>query len=186
LGLSVPAGLDDEMAGINGLLAADTHRVFSPGDICPDNNLLTPDGLRMLDFEGASFHSVFHDAAYARMPFATCWCVYALPDGLAGEIEELYRAEVVRVFPDLADDRIWRPGMHAAVALWTVCMSAVLLGRVSGPHVRQILRYRWQSLLDQLEAEGELPALAAAMRALLEATAGWRAGYLPLYPAFRG
>ena len=56
----------------------------------------------------------------------------------------------------------------------------------SGPHVRQILRYRWQSLLDQLEAEGELPALAAAMRALLEATAGWRAGHLPLYPAFRG
>jgi hypothetical protein len=84
--------------------------VFSPGDICPDNNLLTPDGLRMLDFEGASFHSVFDDAAYARMPFATCWFVYALPDGLAAEIEELYRAEVVRVFPDLADDRIWRPG----------------------------------------------------------------------------
>jgi len=24
------------------------------------------------------------------------------------------------------------------------------------------------------------------MRALLEATAGWRAGHLPLYPAFRG
>jgi hypothetical protein len=56
----------------------------------------------------------------------------------------------------------------------------------SGPHVRQILRYRWQSLLDQLEAEGELPALAAAMRALLEATAGWRVEHLPLYPAFRG
>ena len=34
----------------------------------------------------------------------------------------------------------------------------------SGPHVRQVLRYRWQSLLGQLEAEGELPALAAAMR----------------------
>ena len=47
-------------------------------------------------------------------------------------------------------------------------------------------RYRWQSLLDQLEAEGELPALAAAMRALIQATAGWRAGHLPLYPAFRG
>ena len=206
LGLSVPAGLDDEIAGINRLLVADTHRVFSPGDICPDNNLLTPDGLRMLDFEGASFHSVFHDAAYARMPFATCWCVYALPGGLAVEIEKLYRAEVVRVFPDLADDRVSRPGMHAAVAFWTVCMSAVLLGRVmaeesadrepedgktsveagSGPHVRQILRHRWQSLLDQLEAEGELPALAAAMRALLEATAGWRVEHLPLYPAFRG
>jgi hypothetical protein len=85
-------------------------------------------------------------------------------------------------------------------------MSAILLGRVladepangepedgktsveagSGPHVRQILRYRWQSLPDQLEAEGELPALAAAIRTLLEATAGWRAEHLPLYPAFRG
>jgi len=206
LGLTVPAGLDDEIAGINRLLVADTYRVFSPGDICPDNNLLTPDGLRMLDFEGASFHSVFHDAAYARMPFATCWCVYALPDGLAAEIEELYRAEVVRAFPDLADDRIWRPGMQAAVAFWTVSMSVILLNRVmaekstdrepedgkpsvetgSGPHVRQILRYRWQSLLDQLEAEGELPALVAAMRALLKATAGWRVEHLPLYPAFRG
>lgn len=58
LGLSVPAGLDDEIAGINRLLVADTHRVFSPGDICPDNNLLTPDGLRMLDFEGGVKWSV--------------------------------------------------------------------------------------------------------------------------------
>lgn len=201
LGLTLPAGLDEEIAGINKVLEADTHRVFSPGDICPDNNLLTPDGLRMLDFEGASFHSVFHDAAYARMPFATCWCVYALPDGLAAQVEELYRAEVVRAFPDLADDRIWRPGMHAAVAFWTVSMSAILLGRVmaekpadgkpsmeagGGRHVRQILRYRWQSLLAQLEAEGELPALAAAMRALLEATADWQVDHLPRYPAFRG
>ena len=210
LGLAVPDGLDDEIAGISRLLTADDHRVFSPGDICPDNNLLTDRGLRMLDFEGASFHSVFLDAAYARMPFATCWCVYALPGGLAAEIEEHYRAEVVRAFPDLADDRIWRPGMHAAVAFWTVCMSALLLGRVmaeqpadrqpeDGPedeqpsadagsrsHVRQILRYRWQSLLDQLEAQGELPALSTAMRALLAATAGWRIERLPLYPAFRG
>lgn len=202
-GVTVPAGLDDEIAEINKLLAADTHRVFSPGDICPDNNLLTSDGLRMLDFEGASFHSVFHDAAYARMPFATCWCVYALPDGLAAQVEELYRAEVVRAFPDLADDRIWRPGMHAAVAFWTVYMSALQLGRLmadktevgqeqptsepgSRRHVRQILRYRWQSLLAQLEADGALPALAAAMRALLEVTADWRVEPLPRYPAFRG
>ena len=202
LGRSVPTGLDEEIAGINRLLADDTHRVFSPGDICPDNNLLTPGGLRMLDFEGASFHSVFHDAAYARMPFATCWCVYALPRRLAAEIEELYRAEVVRALPDLADDRLWGRGMHAAVAFWTVAMSVVLLGRMmaaepaadadgsvkpgSRLHVCQILRYRWQSLLDQLESEGELPALAAAMRALLSATTEWSAGQLPLYPAFRG
>jgi hypothetical protein len=205
LGLRVPAGFDEEIAGISKLLSADTHRVFSPGDICPDNNLLTPGGLRMLDFEGASFHSVFLDAAYARMPFATCWCVYALPEGLAAQIEELYRAEVVRALPDLADDRIWQPGLRAAVAFWTVCMSTFLLDNVMAegsasqephegdasappdttPHVRQILRYRWQSLVDQHEADGELPALTAGMRALLEATAGWKVDLLPLYPAWR-
>jgi hypothetical protein len=47
------------------------------------------------------------------------------------------------------------------------------------------LRYRWQTLADDFEAPGDLPAVAALMRSLLAATENWQAPDLPLYPAFR-
>jgi hypothetical protein len=194
-GIAVPAGLEEELDGLTGVLLSGAFSVFSPGDICPDNNLLTPDGLRVLDFEGASYHSVFLDAAYATMPFATCWCVYRLPAATARRIEERYRAEVTAAFPELADDAVWRPGLLAAVVVWTVAMSAIMLKDVQEgdapmhspeiplPTVRQVLHYRWNRLRELLASSGALPATASCMSALLEATAGWRPDPLPLYPA---
>jgi hypothetical protein len=82
-GVSAPEGLASDLAEVIELTSATDHLVFSPGDICPDNNILTDDGLRVLDFEAAGYHSVFLDAAYATMPFASCWCVFRLPPGLA-------------------------------------------------------------------------------------------------------
>lgn len=199
LGIDVPAGLEEELEGlVETVVLSGSFSVFSPGDICPDNNLLTPDGLRVLDFEGASFHSVFLDAAYATMPFATCWCVYRLPPGQAERVEERYRAEVTGAFPELADDSVWGPGVRAAIVLWTAAMSAFMIEDVKAgdvpmhsaerplPTVRQVLHYRWSRLRDLLESVGELPATVACMRALLDATADWKPDPLPLYPAFSG
>ncbi len=195
LGITAPAGLEDELAGLRETLLSGSFAVFSPGDICPDNNLLTPDGLRVLDFESASFHSVFLDAAYTAMPFATCWCVFRLPPGLSAEIEQRYRSEVTAAFPALADDSIWQPGMRAAVALWTVTMSAGMIKGVLAADkpmhstrrpastARQVLHHRWTLLRDMLEPTGELPAITSCMIALLSATADWKPGPLPLYPA---
>jgi hypothetical protein len=196
IGVSAPAGLDGELAQIVAAVTASRHAVFSPGDVCPDNNLLTIDGIRFIDFEEAGFHSAFLDAAYIRMPFSTCWCVFRFPPGLSAAAEEAYRTQACLAWPDLADDAIWAPGMRLAVAAWTLSSTSWLLRRslsgdvpmnpeLESPHTRQLVRYRWQALAAELEPTGELPAVAELMRSLLAATTGWRAPELPLYPAFR-
>jgi hypothetical protein len=52
--------------------------------------------------------------------------------------------------------------------------------RTPVPSARQLLRYRWQRLRDELDSAGELPALAELMRALLAATERWQVPDLPL------
>ena len=171
--------------------------VFSPGDICPDNNLLTPGGVRFIDFEASGYHAVFLDAAYLRMPFSTCWCVFRLPPGLRDAAEARYRAQATRIWPELADDGTWEQGVRRAVAAWSLNSMWWLLGRaltsdaslepdaVAAPRTRQLMHHRWQVLEGELEASGEFPAISAMVRALLAATADWHADELPLYPALR-
>ncbi|MFB9832860.1 hypothetical protein [Actinoallomurus acaciae] len=189
-GLAVPPGLAEELALIG--RAAGEYPAFTPGDTCPDNGLLTPTGLRLIDFEAAGYQSVFLTAAYCRMPFSSCWCVFSLPAGLAEEIEQLYRSEVVEAYPALADDTVWHAGMRQAVAAWTATSTARLLPRIGEdgplhrtrrpvPTRRQVLRHRWM-LASTVE---ELPAIAETMRLLLrEVAEGWDVGPLPGYPAF--
>ncbi len=194
VGVTPPYGLSAELAEI--AAAVDHQAVFSPGDICPDNNVLTADGIRFLDFESAGFHSTFLDAAYIRMPFSTCWCVFRLPRELAAAAEGCYRSGVCAAWPTLADDLIWERGVRRGVAAWTLSGLHWLLRdaieadeptdlAAESPRTRQLLRCRWQTLADALEPAGDLPAVAALMRSLLAATENWQAPDLPLYPAFR-
>ena len=196
MGVPAPEGLAGELAEVAAAAAADQYAVFSPGDICPDNNLLTSAGVRFIDFEEAGFHPVFLDAAYITMPFSTCWCVFRFPRELSAEAEAAHREQVSSLWPELADDAVWQPGLRRAVAAWTMSSTSWLLRRSlaadvpmnseqPSPHTRQLMRYRWQSLLAELEPAGDLPAIAALVRSLLTATAGWHAPELPLYPAFR-
>jgi len=196
LGVTAPAGLDDDLADVAALAASAEYLVFSPGDICPDNNMLTGAGIRFLDFESAGFHSVFLDAAYIRMPFSTCWCVFRLPAELSAAAESHYREQVCLLWPELADDSVWRPGVRRAVAAWSMSSMWWLLARSvdadvplnpeqASPHTRQLIRYRWQTLAAELEWAGDLPALARLTRSLLTATEGWQAAEMPLYPALR-
>ncbi|MFJ9611600.1 hypothetical protein ACIRS1_35230 [Kitasatospora sp. NPDC101176] len=191
-GVEVPAGLGAELARI-GTAGGEEYPAFTPGDTCPDNNLLTPRGLRLIDFEAACYQSVFLTAAYCRMPFSTCWCVFTLPPETARKAEEAYRAEVVPVYPALAEDTVWRAGMRQAVVLWTVNATVRLLPRTveDGPMHRtrrpvatrrQVLRNRWQvaSTVDGF------PAFARTVRNLLDKAAReWTVAPLPRYPAFR-
>ncbi|MEU6070780.1 hypothetical protein ABZ864_41690 [Streptomyces sp. NPDC047082] len=190
-GIAVPLGLCEELALI-GTAGAETYPAFTPGDTCPDNNLLTPEGLRLLDFEAACFQSVFLTAAYCRMPFSTCWCVFNLPVGMALEVEEAFRAEIVAAYPALTEDSVWQAGMKRAIAVWTVDATVRLLPRTVQdgpmhrtrrpvPTRRQVLRHRWETA-SVLE---EFPAFAETIRRLLhEVAGGWEAAPLPGYPAF--
>lgn len=196
LSIGAPGGLADDLAAVAALLGPGQRTVFSPGDICPDNNLVTADSVRFIDFESAEFHSVFLDAAYLRMPFSSCWCVFRLQAGLAAEAETAYRAAVSALWPELAEEAHWQRGIRLAMTAWTLHSMSYLLDRSivadramnlseRSPTARQLLRYRWQVLLAELERAGELPAISVLMRRLLTSTESWQAEDLPFYPAFR-
>jgi hypothetical protein len=136
---------------------------------------------------------VFMTAAYCRMPFSSCWCVFTLPAEMAMEIEETYGAEVVGVYPALAEDEVWQAGIRQAITVWTVDATVRLLPRCAEedgplhrtrrpvPTRRQVLRHRWE-MASTLE---EFPAFAETMRLLLREVAGsWDVARLPGYPAF--
>ncbi|MGW4561720.1 hypothetical protein ACWEN3_04680 [Streptomyces sp. NPDC004561] len=192
-GITAPPGLAAELARI-GTAGGERYPAFTPGDTCPDNNLLTSDGLRLIDFEGSCFQSVFLTAAYSRMPFSSCWCVFRLPEELARETEQAYRAEVVRAYPELADDLVWEAGMRRAVAVWSVDVTVRLLPHTApdkpmhrtrrpAPMVRQLLCHRWE----MARTLDDCPALAATADLLLRKyAADWETAPLPSYPAFGG
>lgn len=71
-------------------LATDLE-VLSPGDVCPDNNLLIGDRVTFIDLEFATVHHVAWDLAYLRVPWPSCWCAWQLPPGLADAALEQWR-----------------------------------------------------------------------------------------------
>jgi hypothetical protein len=194
-GITPPAGLAGDIAEL-GKLADDGYPAFTPGDTCPDNNVLTPAGLRFLDYEAAGFPSVFLTAAYCRMPFSSCWCVFRLDPELAALVEETFRAELVPVFPDLRDDDLWHAGMRRGIAAWSAktmlltkdaLAGDLALGRpgVPSPTIRQLLVHRSEMLHRELAAAGDLPALAETAGTLLRVAAReWDTPPLSSYPAF--
>jgi hypothetical protein len=195
-GVRIPGGLPAELLAVADTIGPGRYPVFTPGDICPDNNLITAEGVRFLDFESAGIYPAFLDAAYIRMPFSTCWCVFRLPADLAAAAETVYRDQIARVHPALADDVTWAAGVRCAVAAWSLSSMYWLLPQSieqdrpmdavrESPRRRQLIRHRWQVLAAELETAGELPALAELTRSLLAATEHWQAAELPLYPAFR-
>ena len=56
---------------------------LTPGDTCPDNNVLTEAGVVLFDFEAAAIRHLAWDAAYLRVPWPSCWCAWRLPEDVA-------------------------------------------------------------------------------------------------------
>ncbi|WP_151526580.1 hypothetical protein [Serinicoccus kebangsaanensis] len=178
-------------------LQHDTGRhVLGPGDSCPDNAVLTPGGVRLLDLEGAGVRHLAFDAAYAAEPFSTCWCVFTPPDGLTAAAAAAFTDAAQGALPGLADDPAWPRQVRSAVALWVLAGSLWLLdgavadrtmgpeGRI-GPAFRALLLSRWGWVAR--ECATELPDIAAACEeATVWARRSWAGSplELPGYPAF--
>jgi hypothetical protein len=180
------------------LLGGPGFRAFSPSDLCPDNNLVTNRGVRFLDFEWGCIRDVTLDVAYLRVPFPSCCCVFRLPAGMADAMLAAWRAEIIEVWPRLADDDVLMPRLLDAQLLWTWLSTWWLMPRRGepdrpigssesrSPHRGAALVDRWERLAVQCSANE--PALAVHCTAV---AAALRAQYdvpepaLPTYPAFR-
>lgn len=155
-------------------------RAFSPSDLCPGNALVTADGVKFLDFEGGGFRDVALDAAYALVPFPDCWCSFGLTAAQSEDLLQAWRAEVVGVWPQLADDRALRTRLFDAQLLWAWCSTHWFLPAAptrrgpSSVHTlaqpRSVaLRTRWERLaaaadtLDEDAVAGYARSVAAAL-----------------------
>jgi hypothetical protein len=168
---------------------------YTHGDPCPDNWLLTPDGVRLLDFEFGAYRHALVDGVYGRVHFPTCWCVNRLPPALPLEMEAAYRAALVPGCPAAADDRLFSQAVVEACAYWAIntigmyglarLLRADIAWGVATVRQRALLRF---DLVARLTAErGTLEALGTTFARIAAAlqTRWPEVAPLPLYPAFR-
>lgn len=100
LGISSSASALAELRAVNRHLGSE--HALSPADTCPDNNTRTPDGMKLLDFEGTTFRHIAWDAAYLTVPWPSCWCSWALPAAVSESAVSTWRAAVSATFPSAA------------------------------------------------------------------------------------
>jgi hypothetical protein len=168
---------------------------YTHGDPCPDNNRLTPDGLRLFDFEHGAFRHALFDGVYGRLPFPTCWCVNRLPPPLPAQMEAAYRAELAAACPEASDAATFCRETAAVCAAWLLTTmewsfeETLQADRPWGiSSLRQRIPLRLHSFADTAEAWGILTALGRTARDMavrLEQLWGQEIEPMPLYPAFR-
>jgi hypothetical protein len=191
LGVRMPAGASDQLRGLARRLGASVLGALTPADTCPDNNVLTGNGLALVDFEGAQWRHIAWDVAYLRVPWPSCWCSWRMPAEISARAFEVYRMTASPLIPYVADDRFERDVSAAAVG-WALITTTWFLDNALGhdpllnpdrptPTRRAMITHR----LAAAAASTELPALAELSTALGAALAK-RWGDVPLgfAPAF--
>jgi hypothetical protein len=198
LGVTTSAAVVECAERSRDLLETGHHRAFSPSDSCPDNNLITNRGVRFLDLEGGCVRNAIFDAAYLRVPFPSCWCPFALPNGMTDAMLAGWRAEVRTVWPDLEDDGVLLPALLDAQLFWVWLTTWQFFSRPEAaqthssllsdtPPETHVLTDRWRRLAnDALLAGSEAVAEhAAAVGDRLRVRWFDDDPVLVVYPAFR-
>lgn len=186
-GVRVPDRVAGELARMDRLSGDGSTRVLSPNDFCPDNALVTPDGIRLIDLEGTALHHPALAIAYLVMPFPTCWCLAAFPDGMSDELWQACCAAA----PALAtvwEAPEWPEMLELACANHVLVMTELSLNGLLDGDIplapasgRRRLASRWLWAADRLQT---LPGVAELCRNALDHWPGWDPE-LPGYPAFR-
>jgi hypothetical protein len=191
------AALVAEAVGLADRYAVTDRLVLAPSDTCPDNAVLRDDGWWFLDLEGTAVQPVAFVAAYAMLPFATCWCVFDPPPDLTDTLLAELTAGLVEQETGLVPDQGWRQEVEAACAAYVLAMTGWLLdstlaGREHvgppgrSPSYRQLMTSRWRWAAVNLR--GAAPELAAACgHAARRALETWGSeAETTGYPAFAG
>jgi hypothetical protein len=166
--------------------------VLSPGDACPDNNVVRADGagadhVVLLDFEYAEARHPAWDLAYLTVPWPTCWCSW--------QLSPVARERAVAAYLEragLTGDRDFAGDLALATQGWALATAARLLDpalvddawdvpEMPSPRLRA-----WHRLETAAAASGDdvLSALAGEMLGALRQR--WGPQPLPLAPAYRG
>ena len=192
LSVRIPDGAPDQLRSLEKRLGGSGLAALTPADACPDNNVLTADGLALLDFEGAQWRHIAWDVAYLRVPWPTCWCSWRMPARVGARALDAYRAAAGPLIPAVTGSEFERDVSAAAVG-WALITTTWFLDNALGsdpllnperptPTRRAMITHR----LAAAARSTELPALAQLAGALAEALAA-RWGDVPLAfaPAFR-
>jgi hypothetical protein len=166
---------------------------LDPGDACPDNNLETPEGLILLDFEWAEFRHVGWAAAYLRVPWPTCWCSWRMPDEVTDAALDRWRETMAPTLPSVASPE-FALTVRRLTAAWTFLSMEIFLARaIEGdppspdpdrqrPSLRALLQHRLAAV-----EEAPVPATVSDLAAetLAAARRVWGDRPLDLAPAWR-
>lgn len=118
LGIEVPGEIAERIVRGNRLFSAGRFRAFSPSDLCPDNVILNEEGARFLDYEWGGYRDATLDIAYALVSFPGCLCDFELSRDRAKQMVDAWRAQVVGVWPGLADDAVLAERILEARLIW--------------------------------------------------------------------
>jgi hypothetical protein len=185
LGVRVPAGAFDELRGLGRRLGGSGTAALTPADTCPDNNVATPAGLALIDFEGAQWRHLAWDVAYLLVPWPTCWCSWRLPQSATDQALAAYRHIARSAFPQV-DDPAFDADLDAAATGWALLSTSWFIDNALGtdppvnpekptPTRRAMILHR----LDRAAASREVPAVAE-LAAGLAAELRRRWGEVPL------
>ncbi|MGH9752671.1 MAG: phosphotransferase family protein [Blastocatellia bacterium] len=193
VGVEPALGIDEELSVVMknqaepGPFLAYLHR-----DPCPDNCLITDDGLKLIDFEFGGYGHALQDGIYGRIYFPTCWCVNRLPEHIPLRMEAAYRAELIKGCPEAVDDeRFYRAVVEACAACVINSHNALaLLGdrRWGISTMRQRALLRFDIFWKMTEEYGHLKSVGATVRTIAnKLRAQWpaEADAMLYYPAFR-
>jgi len=180
-----------ELRGAAAALGPDAH-ALTPADACPDNNVTTPVGLVLLDFEQATVRHVAWDAAYLLVPWPSCWCSWDIPADVADAALARWRAALAPAIPVVGSAAFDRD-LDVAVAAWALMSSAWFLagaldeetsaGEAPGPTRRAVIQHRMRLVTRR---RAVLPTLANLAEEILAATTQrWGNLRLRLAPAYR-
>jgi hypothetical protein len=155
-----------------------------PADACPDNVLVTPDGLRLLDFEGAARYHALFDAGSLALPFPSCWCHDAFAEELRRELLEAHRVALGRT-RDEYDERLAR--VSIIWSAWTLARWLDVTRRADFRPIARLAsgreRVRAAAQVIATDATGALQQWAVDLDRALRTEWGAATDSRPLYPA---
>ncbi len=191
LGVSTPAAVREIAERAAEKARSACYRAFSPVELWPDNNLVTNEGVRFLDFEHGRVRNALIDAGHLRVPFVSSPDALALPAGMSEAMIAAWRAEVADLWPALADDETlseYLLGSQQVLVWWSTWeLLQAMPHDGARPTGRPAALVTWWRDLarhaERAEAD-EIAAHAWTVAAALDATFG-PGLELALYPAFR-